>query len=597
MSRKQSSDEKKAATVPAAPAKADGVPSVRRRYFWLLIPLSWVLILVVLEGSLRIAGFGQSSALFVPVDSNRLVDNSDYTRRFYSLYNPSEPVQKSNFFAAEKRPGSLRVFVVGGSTAQGYPFQRNHSFSAIAQAALRAAGVDAEVLNVGNSAVSSYYVRETLHDIGEYQPDFVAVYAGHNEYYGTPSMFTGGTHWTRLAVLHLRKYRTVQAIERLVARLVARKPPSQTLMTRRFEEGLFPPDSARDREVGELFIRNLRAGLTPLLKAGVATAVFEPVSNLIDMPPFREAATGTPASGTAPDSSTGSRTGGLVGEYQLLREKLDEGHWNRDAWVAVKDADAAPFRARSTLTEMLQRYATSTPAITWIGTADELEEAAGPAAFSHTLFIDHLHFNFDGQLLLGGLLARAVLQRFHPGDEAKLAALDTYLSDPDRVRADIHLTAFWEFEAYTRVANLQNREPFASMPLPKEAPPVPERVSQNSLFAGRDFVDAIRGSEGDDLFFTALDIYLANGNRDEWIRNMNAYVQVYPGHYQSHLAYAVAMLEDDAKNIDLAGTYVRTAYVLSGRDPEVAAVARQALVNAGLGAIWPLFESRYLVDE
>jgi hypothetical protein len=241
---------------------------------------------------------------------------------------------------------------------------------------------------------------------------------------------------------------------------------------------------------------------------------------------------------------------------------------------------------------------TATPAVTWIGTAAGLEDAAGPAAFSHTLFIDHVHFNFDGQLLLAGMLARAVLERFHSGDEEKLEALDAYLADPDRVRADIHLTAFWEFEAYTRVASLQTQEPFASMPLPKAAPPVPERVMRNSLFAGRDFLDAIRGGEVDDLFFMALDFYQATGNRDEWIRNMNAYVQVYPGHYQSHLAYAVALLEDDARtNIDMAGTYVRTAYLLSGQDPEVATAARQALVNVGLGAVWAAFESRYLVSE
>src|SRR5690606_25363071 len=120
---------------------------------------------------------------------------------------------KSNLFAAEKPPSRLRIFVVGGSTAQGYPYQRNHSFTAIAQAALRSVGADVEVVNLGNSAMSSYYVREVLGDLPEYEPDAVVVYAGHNEYYGTPSIFTGGSHTTRMALLQLKKYRSVQLLE------------------------------------------------------------------------------------------------------------------------------------------------------------------------------------------------------------------------------------------------------------------------------------------------------------------------------------------------------------------------------------------------
>ena len=600
MSRKRSS-EKKGEAFPTAPANVARVTSVPRRYFWLVIPLSWVLILGGLEGGLRAAGFGHSSALFLPVDSLTLVDNSDYTRRFYSLYDRAELVQKSNLVPAKVQPGRLRVFVVGESTAQGYPFQRNHSFSAITQAALRASGVDVEVLNVGNSAMTSYYLREALADVATYQPDFVAIYAGHNEFYGTPTMFTGGSHWTRLVTLHLKKYRTVQAIEQLAAKLVRSDESSEPLMARRFEEGLFPPDPERDRMVGELFIRNLAAGLKPLGRAGVKAAVFEPVSNLIDMPPFRDAASTLTASTETPegaDSLPAGLAGGLIADYQTLRSNLDAGEWNQDAWVALKDADPVPFRARSALTEMLEQYADSTEGLTWIPTGVELEKAAGASAFSHDLFIDHVHFNFEGQLLLARMLSRSIVEQFYPADSIKLDALDGYLSDPDRVRADIHLTAFWEFEAYTRVASLQDREPFASMPLQKADPPVPERVSQNSLFVGGGFVDAIRVRGVEDLFFTALEFYRADGNRDEWIRNLNGYLQVYPGHYQAHLAYAAALLEDDPRaNIDMAGVYFQTAYRLSGRDPEVLALARQSVVNAGLGAVWSSFEARYLPDE
>ncbi len=609
MSRKRRRAREAGKAIPPPPDRTDrgtGDRTPARLYFWLVIPLLWVLILVGLEVGLRLVGVGYETALFEPVDPGLLVDNTDYTRRFYSLYDRPELVQKSNLFPAEKPPGRLRVFVVGESTAQGFPFQRNHSFTGIAQAGLRAAGVDVEVLNVGNSAMTSYYLREALRDIVAYEPDFVAVYAGHNEYYGTPSMFTGGSHASRLAVLWLRKFRTVQALEGLLAGLLRNDAPTNTLMERRFGEGLFPPDSARDARVAELFLRNLEAGLSPLQRAGVTTAIFEPVSNLIDMPPFREvdgsdpegseAAGSDPGDETGPDAGRGE--GPLVREYRRLREQRDGGAWDRDAWIALKDRDPVPFRARSALTEILERFATTAPAVTWIDTSEELERAAGPEAFSHSLFIDHLHFNFDGQLLLARMLGEAVLARFYPGDEARLRAYEEYLSDPDRVRADVRLTAFWEFEAYTRIANLQRQEPFASMPLPKASPPVPERVQRNSLFAGGDFIDSLREEEVDDLFFAAIDYYRSIGDRDEWIRNMNAYIHIFAGHHESHLAYGIALLEDGGPMLlDQAGAYIRRAYALSGYDPGVVEVAREALEQMGLGSLWDRFEQTYLVKQ
>jgi lysophospholipase L1-like esterase len=567
---------------------------VRPRYIWAAITLLWLGILMVVEAGLRAGGIGRGAELLEWREPGVLVDNEAYTARFYPSLDEPVPVQRSNLIAAEKRPGRKRVFIVGGSTAQGFPFQRNHSFSGIAQAALNRIGLDVELINVGNSAMSSYYVREVLGDLRSYAPDLVVIYAGHNEYYGTPSSFSGGTHLSRLVLLQLKKYRTVQLMERAIVELAGTSGDTSNtvLMERRFGETLFPADTARDRRVTERFVRNLDAGLRPLLDRSVPAIIFEPVSNLISMPPFRSpAAESADRDGSAEVVSRKTS----LDEYRRLREEFVAGSWNRGAWEEAKDLDQAPFRARSVLVAELERYARDLPAVTWIPTGAELERRHGPAGFSDTLFIDHLHFNFDGQRFLGELLAAAVAERFHPGNREMQTALQSYFADPEQIRADIHLTDYWEFEAYTRIANLHTREPFASMPLPRRLPQVPERVMRNPLFQDRAFLDSLRNTAPNDLFFIALDLYRQSGNRDEWIRNMNAYIHIFAGHYQSHLAYGVALLEDDARaNLEPAGAYIRRAYALSNEDPEVVEVARQTLVAHGLGSVWEPFRARYL---
>ena len=288
--RTTDADEKRTHSV----SKAGGEERARwkRALFYAAIPLAWVLLPLALEGTLVLVGYGDDARLFDTFDPGLTTDNPEYVGRFYSFRDPGDGVQRSNLFLEQKEASRLRVFVVGGSAAQGFPFQRNHSFTAVTQSALRSLGMDIEILNLGNSAMTSYYLREVLPELPRYRPDLVVVYAGHNEYYGTPSTFTGGTHALRLLLLRLKRFRSVQLVEALIHRAIAGdgSGPDTTLMERRFASALFPLDSARDQRVAHRFVRNLEAGLSPLIEDGVPVLVFEPVSNLVSMPPFRSVA-------------------------------------------------------------------------------------------------------------------------------------------------------------------------------------------------------------------------------------------------------------------------------------------------------------------
>ena len=206
-------------------------------------------------------------------------------------------------------------------------------------------------------------------------------------------------------------------------------------------------------------------------------------------------------------------------------------------------------------------------------------------------------FDIEGSKAHSAMLAHVVVEGFRMGDRMMHAELEAYFADQDRVRADVHFTDFWEFEAYSRIISLQAREPFASMPIPRAQPAVPERVARNSLFRTRDYIEALREAGTEEMFYLALDRY-REIDRDEWIRNMNAYIHLFAGHHESYLAYGVALLEDQGRlALDQAGNYIGLAYTLSDEDPEVAAVARQALEDQRLGSLWEPFRARYLEIE
>ena len=102
-----------------------------------------VLFLALLEGGLRLGGYGRSYPLFIANEFHPeyLLANPQLIKRYFS--DPSDAVRVSidiAFFKAEKSPGALRLFVQGGSTAAGFPFGAGASLAGMLQQRLRREG-------------------------------------------------------------------------------------------------------------------------------------------------------------------------------------------------------------------------------------------------------------------------------------------------------------------------------------------------------------------------------------------------------------------------------------------------------------------------
>ena len=159
--------------------------NAKRRVFGLVVFLLPLLFLAALEGSLRLAGYGATYPLFVPVPDypEYLYQNSDVARRYFSR-EEIVPNACEDVFRASKNDDAFRIFVQGGSTAAGFPYSYAVFSRMLEQRLRQSYAREIEVINTALAAINSYTLVDFADEIVAQKPDAILIYAGHNEYYG-----------------------------------------------------------------------------------------------------------------------------------------------------------------------------------------------------------------------------------------------------------------------------------------------------------------------------------------------------------------------------------------------------------------------------
>ncbi|HWB94305.1 MAG TPA: hypothetical protein VG605_20770, partial [Puia sp.] len=209
--------------------RISGGRTMARGRVWLfrLIAIVMPLILLLaLEGLLRLFGYGYTTSLFIdaPGNGDYLVFNPAASRRYFT-----DPLNATTGnrepFHKIKEPGTFRVFVLGESTTIGYPYFHNGSFHRWLQYRLMREHPDkkVEIVNLALTAVNSYTVLGFAREAVHYQPDAILIYCGHNEYYGALGVGStnrlGGSPRLVNTLLWLRQFRVVQLFSRGLGKL------------------------------------------------------------------------------------------------------------------------------------------------------------------------------------------------------------------------------------------------------------------------------------------------------------------------------------------------------------------------------------------
>lgn len=391
----------------------------------LLVP---VLLLALAEVALRALWPGGAIPAFDHVSvagAAYLVPSRGVARRYFATED-APPAPPGDRFLATRPAGGLRLFVLGESSAAGFPYPHNGTFSRLLRDALQDVmpGAPVEVVNMGIAATNSYTIADLADDVLAQRPDAVLMYAGHNEYYGAlgvgSSVRAGSSPaivHAYLAAQHLRLFMAMRRAVTAVARRVQQgRVNDETVAT-------FMETIARDQEIqlgGPAYdagLRQLDANLTSAVREftahGVRVYVASIESNVRGQHPFVSPANG--AASAAYDSGQGALARGdtLGARAPLLR---------------ARELDVIRFRAPSAVNDVIRRVARESGA-RYVPVAEHLDSLSPGGLAGPELFLEHVHPNARGYAEIGRAFFEALrADRFlgHAADTTRLATWDAY---------------------------------------------------------------------------------------------------------------------------------------------------------------------------
>lgn len=369
----------------------------------LTVPL---LIILVLELSLRLGGFGHGTRVFV--EEKGVVKSNVYFTFKYFPWPVARPM-KTREFRAEKEPDSLRIFVLGGSAAQGFPsveFGMANQIQVMLEQAYPGRAI--EVINAAISAVNSHVMLPVAKACLEYDPDFLVVYLGNNEVvgpYGAGSLYSGFSN--NLTILRLsdslKSLRLYQLLQVLAGGHKARSGTWKD-MDYFLENALFEDDK-RLQTVYRHFDRNLQDLISAAAEKDCPVVLSTVGVNLRDCPPF-----------------VSRKSGHADTSYQLglANRKAGKPEEALKTFKQARDLDGLRFRADATLNAIIRKQAARQDGGVTLVDSEMLFEQGTSATVTipgDDYFYDHVHLSFAGNFKVAAALSEAVISQVGPAAE------------------------------------------------------------------------------------------------------------------------------------------------------------------------------------
>ena len=412
-------------------------------WFKLIACMLPVLLLLILEAALRLAGFGNDLSLFVedPKYRNCLRLNEKASLRYF-LREENATRGAAELFPKKKKNDAVRIFVQGESTAVGFPYFHNGSFSRMLSYRLQQAFPDTEweVINLAITALNSYALYDFTDEIIAQRPDAVIINAGHNEYYGALGVGSTGKSGAGVAVgrlgIALRKTKTGQLLSRMLSplRQHAQTDDTQTLMEVMAGNQEIPFDSDIYRAGLNQFEKNLNGTLEKYRKAGIRVFLTNAVSNLKDQPPFisvLSAANPQPTGwretfDTALDRLKQQQdTVGMLQSISRLHaiDTCYARSWyvlggiryaQKDfaaaasSFLKAKELDALRFRAPEAINGIIRDLSDKYDNVVHVDVEKSFKEHSTGDIIGESLMLEHLHPNLKGHFIIADALFRSL---------------------------------------------------------------------------------------------------------------------------------------------------------------------------------------------
>ncbi|MCD6416980.1 MAG: hypothetical protein J7M08_09845 [Planctomycetes bacterium] len=480
-----------------AQAQLQKQPDRRRRWLFRLaaITLVPVLFLLVCEIGLRLVGYGDEIRFFRPSEDGAFYRTQPVFRLpiFQTAQGPTPIPQQ---FPVKKKPGTYRIFVFGGSAADGFPAS-SFSFSRMLERFLshRYPTTRFEVINTAMDAVNSFLVYEVARECAGYQPDLCIVYAGNNEVVGpfgpatVFSNFCPSLTMIRLSI-RLRSTRFGQLLRNALLSLkkpLGEKQGNAKGMMELFAGERVRPSDPRIERVYEHFRRNLLDIIRIARGAGAKVILCTVATNVRQCAPFAsmhradlsdrelqrwksfyEEGVALESGGKHPEAIQKYRQAAGIDDqwaalhYRLGRclLKVEEFEDAGEEFMRARDLDALQFRADSRINGIIKDLAAGNGQDVRLVDAEDAfnrSELSPHGLPGEELFLDHVHLNFQGNYLLAKTVFKKVEQALPESIRQGAGGLAPTI---EQMADELARTGLDKWRIATIVARLTERPPF-----------------------------------------------------------------------------------------------------------------------------------------
>jgi tetratricopeptide (TPR) repeat protein len=525
----------------------------QRKIFWLILFTLPFLFFLLFEITLQIIDYGGNLNLFITVPGDYTkyyMCNPRVTRRYFAIQ-PNIPDPPNDIFLKEKPDNCYRIFMLGGSTTAGYPYEDNVMFSRILQRRLQDTFPDKyiEIVNTATAAINSYTLLDFTDEIFEQKPDALLIYAGHNEYYGALGVASaeslGKFRWFIRLYLKLKRYKiilflrdSISKIRLGLANLLSGESeiePSSTLMERLVAEQKIALGSTI-YELGKMqFRENLSAIIGKAKENNTTVLVSELVSNIRDQKPF-----------------VSMQNGQFPAAADIYKNAKSLEHQNKfkeaqNKYYLAKDLDGLRFRASEEFNDIINLVATEYGA-TVVPMKSFFESSSPHGLIGNNLMLEHLHPNISGYFLMADAFFETMKSNkfiASEWDESKIKPVAYY-------RDSWGVTALDSLSGDLRIRILKGGWPFKARSLPNRALIDYNPRSKAESLAVKIWKDKTKTIEHGHV--ELAEYYLKKQQYDLAYQEYNALISLTPANISPYLGAANALIK--------AGKYKRALPLL-----------------------------------
>jgi lysophospholipase L1-like esterase len=516
------------------------------KWFYISLIVIPVLFFVLLEAGLRLFNYGNDDRVWVDISQDMQILNPEIGYRYFST-TKNLPFSVESFIYKEKKGNNFRVFVLGASSAAGYPYLSSASFSKFIRKKLEILYPQKviEVANFSMSAINSYTIRDLMPELLQKQPDLILFYLGHNEYYGALGVGSleslGSSRFMVNTTLWLNKFKTVELLRNIVKALSGMFVSESnitggTMMAQLARDKLIEYNSDIYWDGINQFQGNLRDILSMCKEANVPVIASTIASNLKDQKPFVSVKDSEypPADQIFFDA-----------ESKLQAGETDTA---KGLFIYAKELDALRFRApeeiNKTIIQLCKEF--NYP---FVRSDSLLNVVSQNGIVGNNLMTDHLHPNVNGYQLIGNLFFNTMkMNDYLPTNEP--SDLDENIAD-SLVYAHYNFTPFDSTVADFRIKILKNDWPYIK---PENKVTRSRLIKLNSLIDSLS-TDVIDGKiSRDQARLKVSSSYLKKNQFDEYATEMAALIDEFPFLYKYY--------NITAKELISAGKFTRAYYFL-----------------------------------